>query len=159
MLYRTPFQDEVLLVTSLETQLLVPDLWQQRAVNLLAAEHDVIIDAPTGSGKTYIFEILVEQGVFRRCIYTVPTRALANDKFHEWKSKGWRVGIKTGDLSYNEDAPVIVATLETQKRALMLGQGPDLLVVDEYQMLGDPARGMNYELALAMPRRRHACCY
>jgi superfamily II DNA/RNA helicase len=150
MLYRTPFQDEVLLVTSLETQLLVPDLWQQRAVNLLAAEHDVIIDAPTGSGKTYIFEILVEQGVFRRCIYTVPTRALANDKFHEWKSKGWRVGIKTGDLSYNEDAPVIVATLETQKRALMLGQGPDLLVVDEYQMLGDPARGMNYELALAM---------
>ena len=47
---------------------MVPDLWQQRAVNLLAAEHDVIVDAPTGSGKTYIFELLVEQGVFRRCV-------------------------------------------------------------------------------------------
>lgn len=134
----------------LKTQLKVPDLWQQRAVNLLAAEHDVIIDAPTGSGKTYIFELLVEQGIFRRCVYTVPTRALANDKFREWEARGWRVGIETGDLSYNSDAPVIVATLETQKRSLMLGKGPELLVVDEYQMLGDHARGMNYELALAM---------
>jgi superfamily II DNA/RNA helicase len=137
-------------VSALETQILVPDLWQQRAVNLLAAEHDVIIDAPTGSGKTYIFELLVEQGFFRRCVYTVPTRALANDKFREWQAKGWRIGIETGDLSYKTDAPVIVATLETQKRALMLGKGPPLLVIDEYQMLGDPARGMNYELALAM---------
>ncbi len=137
-------------VSSLATQLMVPDLWQQRAVNLLAAEHDVIVTAPTGSGKTYIFELLVEQGVFRRCVYTVPTRALANDKFREWSARGWRVGIETGDLSYNADAPVIVATLETQKRRLMLGQGPELLVVDEYQMLADPARGKNYELALAM---------
>ena len=63
---------------------------------------------------------------------------------------GWRVGIATGDLAYNLDAPIIVATLETQKRALMTGKGPRLLVIDEYQMVGDPARGMNYELALAM---------
>ncbi|PXA03027.1 DEAD/DEAH box helicase [Coraliomargarita sinensis] len=137
-------------MASLETQILVPDLWQQRAVNLLDAGHDVIVDAPTGSGKTYIFELLIEQHAFRRCIYTVPTRALANDKFREWEAKGWRVGIETGDLCLNPDAPVIVATLETQKRRLMLGKGPDLLVVDEYQMLGDPARGMNYELALAL---------
>ena len=137
-------------MNSLETQLLIPDLWQQRAVNLLAAGHDVIIDAPTGSGKTYIFELIVEQNTFRRCIFTVPTRALANDKFREWQAKGWRVGIETGDLSHNQDAPIIVATLETQKRQLITGKGPDLLVVDEYQMLGEPARGMNYELALAM---------
>ncbi len=135
---------------ALSTALTVPDLWQQRAVNLLEAGNDVIVDAPTGSGKTYIFELLVEQGIFRRCVYTVPTRALANDKFREWEARGWRVGIETGDLSYRSDAPVIVATLETQKRRLMLGQGPQLLVVDEYQMLSDPARGVNYELALAM---------
>lgn len=135
---------------ALETQLLIPDLWQQRAVNLLAAEHDVIVDAPTGSGKTYIFELLIEQGIFRKAVFAVPTRALANDKYREWTEKGWRVGIQTGDLSHNPDAPVIVATLETQKRSLMHGKGPELLVVDEYQMLGDPARGTNYELALAM---------
>lgn len=149
-LYSRAFRGDFACVSSLETQLLVPDLWQQRAVNLLGAAHDVIVDAPTGSGKTYIFELLVEQGVFRRCVYTVPTRALANDKFREWEARGWRVGIETGDLCHNPDAPVIVATLETQKRRLMLGQGPELLVIDEYQMLGDPARGMNYELALAL---------
>jgi replicative superfamily II helicase len=80
----------------------------------------------------------------------VPTRALANDKLREWQAKGWRVGIETGDISYQSDAPVVVATLETQKRALMTGRGPRLLVIDEYQMVGDPARGVNYELALAM---------
>ena len=134
----------------LETQLLVPDLWQQRAVNVLAAEHDVIVDAPTGSGKTFIFELLIEQGVFRKAVFAVPTRALANDKYREWTQKGWRVGIQTGDVSHHAEAPVIVATLETQKRSLILGKGPELLVIDEYQMLADPARGTNYELAIAM---------
>lgn len=137
-------------MSALQTNFIVPDLWQQRAVSLLAAEHDVIIDAPTGSGKTFIFELLVEQGIFRKCIYTVPTRALANDKFREWEDRGWRVGIETGDISYRSDASIVVATLETQKRKLMMGQGPELLVVDEYQMLSDADRGVNYELALAM---------
>src|ERR1035438_321582 len=43
-----------------------------------------------------------------------------------------------------------VATLETQKNRLIQGEGPALLVVDEYQMLGDQDRGLNYELALAL---------
>jgi hypothetical protein len=43
-----------------------------------------------------------------------------------------------------------VATLETQKNRLIQGDGPALLVVDEYQMLGDPDRGLNYELAIAL---------
>lgn len=135
---------------SLQTTLTVPDLWQQKAVNLLRAEHDVIVDAPTGAGKTFIFEHLVERAFPGKAVYTVPTRALANDKLREWQAKGWNVGIETGDIAYNTEAPIIVATLETQKRALMTGRGPRLLVIDEYQMVGDLARGVNYELALAM---------
>ncbi len=135
---------------SLQTSLTVPDLWQQKAVNLLRAEHDVIVDAPTGAGKTFIFEHLVERAFPGKAVYTVPTRALANDKLREWQAMGWNVGIETGDIAYNTDAPIIVATLETQKRALITGHGPRLLVIDEYQMVGDHARGVNYELALAM---------
>jgi hypothetical protein len=45
---------------------------------------------------------------------------------------------------------VLVATLETQKNRLIRGEGPSLLVVDEYQMLSDPDRGLNYELAMAL---------
>ena len=110
----------------------------------------MIVDAPTGAGKTFIFEHLVERAFPGKAVFTVPTRALANDKLREWQAKGWRVGIETGDISYQSDAPIVVATLETQKRALMTGRGPRLLVIDEYQMVGDPARGVNYELALAM---------
>ncbi|HWD20189.1 MAG TPA: DEAD/DEAH box helicase [Verrucomicrobiae bacterium] len=129
----------------------IPDLWQQEAVAALRAGKDVVVQAPTGAGKTLIFELWSNQGRNRgQAIYTVPTRALANDKLAEWRARGWDVGIATGDLAENLSAPVLVATLETQKRRLIEGDGPALLVVDEYQMIGDPDRGLNYELALAL---------
>ncbi|MDA1277514.1 MAG: DEAD/DEAH box helicase, partial [Verrucomicrobia bacterium] len=133
------------------TQVAVPDLWQQTAVAALREGKDVVVHAPTGAGKTLIFELWSNQGKNRgQAIYTVPTRALANDKLAEWRARGWNVGISTGDLSHNLEAPVIVATLETQKQRLVRGDGPSLLVVDEYQLIGDEDRGLNYELALAL---------
>lgn len=131
--------------------MVVPDLWQQEAVGALRAGRDVVVHAPTGAGKTLVFELWSKAGKNRgQAIYTVPTRALANDKLAEWRSRGWDVGIATGDLAENLDAPILVATLETQKNRLIRGDGPGLLVVDEYQMLGDEDRGLNYELALAL---------
>lgn len=133
------------------TQVTVPDIWQQEAVTALRGGKDVVVQAPTGSGKTLIFEHWSNQGKNRgQAIYTVPTRALANDKLAEWRSRGWDVGIATGDLAENLGAPVLVATLETQKNRLIQGDGPTLLVVDEYQMLSDADRGLNYELAIAL---------
>jgi len=132
-------------------QVVVPDLWQQDAVQHLRAGRDVVVHAATGAGKTFIFELWSNEGRNPgQAIYTVPTRALANDKLAEWRARGWNVGIATGDLSENLDAPVIVATLETQKNRLITGDGPRLLVIDEYQILGDADRGLNYELAIAM---------
>jgi superfamily II DNA/RNA helicase len=132
-------------------QVTVPDLWQQQAVAALREGKDVVVQAPTGSGKTLIFELWSKQGKNRgQAIYTVPTRALANDKLAEWRARGWDVGIATGDLAENLSAPILVATLETQKNRLIQGDGPALLVVDEYQMLSDVDRGLNYELAMAL---------
>ncbi len=133
----------------LATNLKIPDLWQQEAVNFLKDGKDVVVHAPTGAGKTYIFELLMKSGFKHQAIYTVPTRALANDKLYEWRRQGWNVGIATGDVSEKTDAPVVVATLETQKGRFLKGEGPGLLVIDEYQMLGDATRGVNYELAVA----------
>ncbi len=136
---------------TLGTELRVPDLWQQQAIRALQAGKDVIVDAPTGAGKTYIFELLVESNSLKgNAIYTVPTRALANDKLQEWRKRRWNVGIATGDIAENLDAPVVVATLETQKYRFLRGDGPSVLVIDEYQMLGDQSRGVNYELVLAL---------
>jgi len=132
-------------------QVAVPDLWQQQAVALLREGKDVVVHAPTGAGKTLIFELWSNAGKNRgQAIYTVPTRALANDKLAEWRARGWNVGIATGDLAENLSAPVLVATLETQKNRLIAGDGPVLLVIDEYQMISDPDRGLNYELAIAL---------
>ena len=109
----------------------------------------MVVHAPTGAGKTYVFELLYGS-LKGQAIYTVPTRALANDKFAEWRAAGWDVGITTGDVSERPDARVVVATLETQRGNLVGGRGPRLLVIDEYQMLADAHRGANYELALAL---------
>ena len=144
--------------------LMLPDAWQRDAVHALQAGRDVIVDAPTGAGKTHVFERFVEQANFtHRAIFTVPTRALANDKYAEWLARGWRVGITTGDLSVSPRAPVVVATLESAQATLLpkpscnpIGYNsaperplPDLLVIDEYQWLADPARGNHYEGVLA----------
>ena len=123
-------------------QLRLPDAWQAEAIRALAAGEDVIVQAPTGAGKTFIFEQYFQQ---RRgpgqVIFTVPTRALANDKFAEWSRQGWRVGITTGDLSHDPSAPLIVATLEAQQTPRQAA----LYVIDEYQWLADPLRGNHYE--------------
>ena len=133
----------------LEINLVLPDAWQHEAVHALRQGRDVVVDAPTGAGKTFIFELL-QPSLRGQAVYTVPTRALANDKLAEWRRRGWDVGIATGDLALRLDARVVVATLETQKGRLLRGDGPRLLVVDEYQMLADPVRGVNYELSMAL---------
>jgi superfamily II DNA/RNA helicase len=132
----------------------LPDLWQQDAVRHLKSGADVIIDAPTGAGKTRVFELFLktpEAARLGQAVYTVPTRALANDKWHEWQALGWNVGIATGDIAENLHAPVLVATLETQRERILSGNAPGFLILDEYQMLADAQRGLNYEMAMALP--------
>ena len=129
--------------------LTIPDLWQQDAVQALRRGLDVVVHAPTGAGKTYVFELFVPE-LKGQAIFTVPTRALANDKLAEWQARGWEVGLATGDLAFNLDAKIVVATLETQKGKFLQRTGPRLLVVDEYQMIADALRGVTYELSLAL---------
>ena len=134
---------------ALSQSLTLPDLWQQDALFGLREGRDVVVHAPTGAGKTHIFELFYPH-LRGQAVFTVPTRALANDKLAEWQKRGWDVGIATGDVALRLDAKVVVATLETQKGRLLERRGPALLVIDEYQMIGDPGRGVNYELAVAL---------
>ena len=133
-----------------DSRIFLPDLWQQAALKALDRGEDVVLQAPTGAGKTHVFELFVENGHRGQAVYTVPTRALANDKRAEWSARGWDVGIATGDISENLGAPVVVATLETQRLRFLEGRHPDLLVIDEYQMLVDSRRGPAYETVLAL---------
>ena len=60
--------------TGLAIGLVIPDLWQQEAVRALQQGKDVVVQAPTGSGKTYIFELLYPN-LKTQAVFTVPTRA------------------------------------------------------------------------------------
>ena len=126
-------------------RLMLPDRWQAEAIQALTAGNDVVIDAPTGAGKTYVFERWLEQTNFsRRALFTVPTRALANDKFAEWRARGWRAGIVTGDVTIAPDAPVVVATLESVQccfqevpgQSRQSGMVPNAQATDEVTPLG-----------------------
>jgi superfamily II DNA/RNA helicase len=151
---------------SVLNQIMIPDGWQNEAIQGLKAGRDVILDAPTGAGKTFVLEQFIESSRgTAQIFYTAPTRALANDKYAEWSSRNWRVGLCTGDVRIQLDAPVLVGTLEAlrgrvapaavagsvfaeaspDKCELRVAGSPSLLVVDEYQWLADGARGNHYE--------------
>ena len=101
----------------LEINLLVPDLWQQEAVRALQNGQDVVVHAPTGAGKTYIFELLCSS-LKGQAVFTVPTRALANDKLAEWRARAWDVGIATGDLTLHGVTKTVTVNLEALEAIL-----------------------------------------
>jgi len=142
-----------------------PDPFQVEALAALEYE-DVLVTAPTGSGKTWIareeIRRLLENG--RRAWYTSPLKALTNSKYQEFIDEfgPQRVGILTGDRKENSDAPLIVGTTEIYRNQLFdsLRGGSevtaDLVVLDEAHYLADEDRGHVWEEAIILtpPRIR-----
>jgi ATP-dependent RNA helicase HelY len=142
-----------------------PDPFQLDALAALEFE-DVLVTAPTGSGKTWIareeIRRLLEQQ--RRAWYTTPLKALTNSKYQEFIEEfgADRVGILTGDRKENPDAPLIIGTTEIYRNQLfdsLRGGGEvsaDLVVLDEAHYLADEDRGHVWEEAIILtpPRIR-----
>lgn len=148
-----------------EPQAFVPDKFQLEALAAIERE-DVLVTAPTGSGKTWIareeIRRLLAQG--KRAWYTTPLKALTNSKYQEFGAEfGFEnVGILTGDRKENWDAPLIVGTTEIYRNQLFdaLRQGEqvrtDLVILDEAHYLADEDRGHVWEEAIILspPRIR-----
>ena len=142
-----------------------PDPFQLEALAAVEFE-DVLVTAPTGSGKTWIareeIRRLLDAG--RRAWYTTPLKALTNSKYQEFAEEfgAARVGILTGDRKDNTDAQLIVGTTEIYRNQLFdsLRGGSDvdadLVVLDEAHYLGDEDRGHVWEEAIILtpPRIR-----
>jgi ATP-dependent RNA helicase HelY len=142
-----------------------PDPFQLEALAALEFE-DVLVTAPTGSGKTWIareeIRRLIDAG--KRAWYTSPLKALTNSKYQEFSAEfgAERVGILTGDRKENTDAPLIVGTTEIYRNqlfdSLRSGRdvGADLVVLDEAHYLADEDRGHVWEEAIILspPRVR-----
>ena len=140
-----------------------PDPFQLEALAALESE-DVLVTAPTGSGKTWIareeIRRLLDAG--KQAWYTTPLKALTNSKYAEFGEEFGteRVGILTGDRKENSDASLIVGTTEIFRNQLFdaLRGGEevraDLVVFDEAHYLADEDRGHVWEEAIILTPNR-----
>ncbi|MBF0549094.1 MAG: DEAD/DEAH box helicase [Deltaproteobacteria bacterium] len=140
-----------------------PDPFQLEALDKVEYG-DVLVSAPTGSGKTWIAEqaisrILQEK---QRAWYASPLKALSNSIYaHFCELFGpEQVGIVTGDRKENPVAPVIVGTTEILRNQLYdvmyqgTNLGADLVILDEAHFLGDQDRGVVWEeVMIYLPSR------
>lgn len=127
---------------------------EEAIMDLLAGDH-VILNTPTGSGKS-----LVALGMHfaalctgRRSYYTAPIKALVSEKFFDLVEVFGRenVGMITGDTHINADAPIICCTEEIlANQALREGRHADVgcVAMDEFHYYGDPERGWAWQVPL-----------
>jgi len=140
-----------------------PDDFQLEALAAIETQ-DVLVTAPTGSGKTWIAreEIRRLLATGKRTWYTTPLKALTNSKYTEFSAEfgSENVGILTGDRKENTDAPLIVGTTEIYRNqifdALRGGEQmrTDFVILDEAHYLADEERGHVWEEAIILTPSR-----
>ncbi|HWQ62836.1 MAG TPA: ATP-dependent DNA helicase [Methanospirillum sp.] len=123
---------------------------------------NLLISIPTASGKTLLAEMAMASQIARggKCLYIVPLRALASEKFEEFKAHGSRVGVATGDFDRIDNQlgsnDIIVATSEKvdsllRNRTRWLS-GVTLMVLDEVHLIGSEHRGATLEMVITKMR-------
>ena len=144
---------EDLLESFLAAEGFTPDPFQLESFAALDAGRNLLVSAPTGSGKTLVGEYAAHRALSGggRCFYTTPIKALSNQKFRQFRQRFGpeNVGLLTGDHSIDADAPIVVMTTEVL-RNMIYGGSPalhdlDCVVMDEIHYLGDRSRGVVWE--------------
>jgi superfamily II RNA helicase len=136
------------------------DDFQIQAIQALARGRSVLVAAPTGTGKTVCgeFGIFMARKNQARAFYTTPIKALSNQKFRDFRAQ-WgdaEVGLLTGDVVVNREAPVLVMTTEVLRNMLVTGASIDdvgSIVFDEVHYMGDAERGTAWEESILLAPR------
>jgi len=127
---------------------------------------NLVVSAPTASGKTLIAEIAslntINQG--KKAVYIVPLRAIASEKYEEFRKKyeplGVKVAISIGDFDKSDPwlAKFDLIIVTSEKFDSLLRHGINwvdkigLVVADEIHLLNDPLRGPTLEIILTKLR-------
>jgi superfamily II RNA helicase len=128
---------------------------QEEAILELYAGKNVVLNTPTGSGKSLVASALHFQALAqgRRSVYTCPIKALVNEKWlslcREFGPQN--VGLSTGDATINHGAPILCCTAEILAN-IALRDGPAAefrdVVVDEFHYYSDRERGVAWQVPL-----------
>ncbi len=129
------------------------DKFQVESIESIEKNNSVVVSAATGTGKTliadYVIDKYLKQG--KKLIYTAPIKALSNQKYSDFKKQYGQesVGIMTGDVTINPEAPLLIMTTEIY-RNMLLSKDPFIedvmyVVFDEIHYLGDIERGTVWE--------------
>jgi len=129
-----------------------PDRFQLEAFDAFDRGENVVVAAPTASGKTAVAEYGIAATLRddRRSFYTAPIKALSNQKFRDLTDLHGSdsVGLLTGDHAINADAPVVVMTTEVLRNMIYGGRRLNdlgMVVLDEVHFLQDTYRGPVWE--------------
>ena len=135
---------------------------QEEAILELFAGKNVILNTPTGSGKSLVAAALHFKALCagQRSVYTCPIKALVNEKFlslcRDFGPE--HVGMMTGDASVNPRAPVLCCTAEILANiALTRGEHAEVaaVIMDEFHYYSDPERGYAWQTPLlTLPQSR-----
>lgn len=135
---------------------------QEEAILALFEGKNVILNTPTGSGKSLVATALHFHSLSmgKRSIYTSPIKALVNEKFlalcRDFGPE--QVGMATGDGSVNRDAPILCCTAEVLANiALREGEHAkvDDVIMDEFHYYSDRERGVAWQVPLlTLPQTR-----
>ena len=129
----------------------IADDFQIEAINDIKSNNNVLVVAPTGSGKTYIAEKSIEHYLSKQknVFYTTPIKALSNQKFNDFNRDGISTGLLTGDRTINKDSELVVATTEILRNMIFSNdeklENTGLIILDEVHYLGDKDRGTTWE--------------
>ncbi len=135
---------------------------QEEAILELFAGHNVVLNTPTGSGKSLVAAALHFKALCagERSVYTCPVKALVNEKFlslcRDFGPE--HVGMMTGDASVNPRARILCCTAEILANiALQRGATSDVraVIMDEFHYYSDAERGYAWQVPLlTMPGTR-----
>src|SRR6187431_1556652 len=128
---------------------------QEEAILELFAGRNVILNTPTGSGKSLVAAAFHFKALCagERSVYTCPIKALVNEKFlslcRDFGPEN--VGMMTGDASVNPQAMVLCCTAEILANiALHRGAESDIrtVIMDEFHYYSDVERGYAWQVPL-----------
>jgi helicase len=135
---------------------------------LFKNNHNQVVCTPTGSGKTLVAELAMLDTILnkkKRVVYIVPLKALASEKFREFKeqySSIFNIRISVGELqterfSYDYDLLLVTAekfdSLIRHNRDILENLG--LVIADEIHLLNDDRRGPTLEILLSIFKTKY----